>query len=54
MLQLTRQQRQVVAVFLMLLVVGWMVKAWRTSNPHQAAALGEPTSHGEAEFRGNR
>ena len=37
MFNLTRQQQQFVCVVLLLLLVGWSVKAWRTAHPPLAA-----------------
>jgi hypothetical protein len=33
MLNLTRQQRIVMSAAILLLVLGWTVKAWRTAHP---------------------
>jgi hypothetical protein len=37
MFNLTRQQQQFVCIVLLLLLVGWSVKAWRLAHPPAAA-----------------
>jgi hypothetical protein len=45
MFKLTRQQQHFLCVLLLLLFVGWAVKAWRVAHPPapQAATLGVST-----------
>jgi len=40
MFKLTRQQQLFLCTMLFLLVLGWIVKAWRTAHP--ASAQGSP------------
>ena len=37
MLPLTKQERSVLGVVLLLLLVGWAVKAWRAAHPSAGA-----------------
>ena len=38
MFNLTKQQQQFVCVLLLLLALGWAVKAWRTAHPPAQSA----------------
>jgi hypothetical protein len=37
MLNLTKQQQTVIAAVLLLLLIGWTVKAWRAAHPRPSA-----------------
>lgn len=53
-LHLSRQQQKVLATVLLLLVVGWAVKAWRLAeNPLRMAPTDQETD-AERELRRNR
>lgn len=48
---LSRQQREVLAAILLLLVVGWAVKAWRLSHPPMVNAVAAQEANAERELR---
>jgi hypothetical protein len=42
MFNLTRQQQLFLCSVLLLLLVGWAVKAWRTAHPPERATISAP------------
>jgi hypothetical protein len=48
MFNLTRQQQVFLCTVLFFLVLGWMVKAWRTAHPPSARAIPSAESTPEA------